>query len=155
MKSEFTVADFMSQNVVVAGYHNKFSEALKFFSIHGMRHLPIVNEKEELVGIVSLKDLIRVIYTETQNNGSFLIDELNTKFHMGDIMTKNPISVSPDMKISDALNLLQEVPFQALPVLLNKKVVGIITNQDFVEMFAKEVNAPRPTFTIENPGFGI
>ncbi len=101
MKSEFTVSDFMSQNVVVAGYHNKFSEALKFFSIHGMRHLPIVNEQEELVGIVSLKDLIRVIYTETQNNGSFLMDELNTKYHMGDLMTKNPITVNPETKISD------------------------------------------------------
>lgn len=155
MKSEFTVSDFMSQNVVVAGYHNKFSEALKFFSIHGMRHLPIVNEQEELVGIVSLKDLIRVIYTETQNNGSIIMDEINTKFHMGDIMTKNPISISPDTKISEALQLLQESPFQALPVVLNKKVVGIITSQDFVEMFSKDVNAPHPTFTIENPGFGI
>ncbi|MDZ4667097.1 MAG: CBS domain-containing protein [bacterium] len=155
MKTEFTVEAFMTRDIIVAGFHNKFSEVLKFFSIHGIRHLPVVNENEELVGIVSLKDLIRIVYTETQHNGSFSLEEVNLKYPMGDLMSKNPLTVSPDTKLTIALKMLQEVPFQALPVIQDNKVVGIITTLDFVEIFSKDLNPPHPFFTIENPGFGI
>jgi len=70
-------------------------------------------------------------------------------------MTEEPIWVNPETTVADALRLLQFGKFQALPVVTEKKVVGMITNKDMVRVFAKDLNPPHTSFSIENPGFGI
>ncbi len=154
MTSDLTVATFMTPKVIIAGIHNKLSEVMHFFATHKIQHLP-VTDNEELVGIVSVTDLMRVLHDELINGKSLNIYELDEKHLLQNFMTPDPITVSTDTKISDALRLLQFKKFQALPVVENGKVVGIITNKDMVEIFSKELNPPHPSFTIENPGFGI
>ncbi len=144
----------MTPKVIVAGMHNKLSEVMHFFATHKIQHLPVTNH-DELVGIVSVTDVMRVLHEDLNNGKSLNKHEMDDLHLLQNFMTPDPITVSPETKISDALRLLQFKKFQALPVVDNGKVVGIITNKDMVEIFSKELNPPHPSFTIENPGFGI
>jgi CBS domain-containing protein len=154
MNNELIVSDYMTRKVVVAGLHNKISELMRFCLTHKIQHLP-VTENELLVGIVSLHDVMRVIHEELLAGNTINEVDIDKKYQLSNIMTADPISISPETKISDALRLLHLGAFQALPVVENEKVVGIITNKDMVDLFALESNPPHPSFTIENPGYGI
>ncbi|MCF8253378.1 MAG: CBS domain-containing protein [Bacteroidia bacterium] len=154
MNTQFTVSDFMSEDVVVAGLHNKLSEVMKFFVTHKIHHLP-VTDKDELVGMVSVTDVVAAFFLELNKGENINISDLDKKYPVNELMTPDPVSVNPDTKLNEALTILREGAFQALPVVENNKVVGIITNKNLISVFAKDVNPPHPTFTIENPGFGI
>lgn len=63
------------------------------------------------------------------------------KFESGIIL--NPMTMSPDQKLADALRVMQENQISGLPIVVNKKLVGILTNRDlrFEENLNKKVSA--------------
>lgn len=154
MKSNFKVSDFMTdQNLVVAAPHNTFSEVLKFFSTHKIQHMPVVKD-DVLLGIISVNDLVHVLGSELAN-GSLDSAALNAKYPVSNFMTIAPITVNPETPLEEAVKLLEKGKFQSLPVTENNKIVGIITNKDFVRILSKDLNPPHNTFQVETPGFGI
>lgn len=154
MKSHFTVGDFMTDKVIVAGLHNKVSEVMRFFATHKIQHLP-VTENDELLGIISLFDVLKLVHEELVSVDCTSMKDIDEKYDMRKLMTEDPIFVELETTVADALRLLEFGKFQALPVVSDKKVVGIITNKDLIKVFAKDVNPPHTSFSIENPGFGI
>ncbi len=47
-----------------------------------------------------------------------------------DIMTKNPITISPDFSVGHTLDIFQKNQVRSLPVISNNKIVGVVTAQD-------------------------
>ena len=54
---------------------------------------------------------------------------------VGDLMTKNPVTVSPDMNIGEAMNLMISNKVRRLPVVKGDKLVGLLSLRDIIELY--------------------
>ena len=97
-----------------------------------IRHLPVV-ENGRLVGLLTDRDIQRcapsrlVPITEEGYNAVF------ADTTVGRIMTREPLSVSPDTTLLTAIGMMQQSRFGCLPVVENDQVVGILTRSDLVD----------------------
>ncbi len=82
--------------------------------------LPVVRD-DELLGIVTDRDLVVRVLAERKNPA-----EVN----VGDIATKAPTTVTPDMRLSEARDLMVEHKVRRLPVVKGNRVVGILSLGD-------------------------
>ena len=121
----------MSQPVIMARYDSPLSELIKTLRKHEIRHLPIVNDRKELIGIVSNRDML--VATNTPAN----LDGQRWASH---IMTPNPISIGKTQSATTAAQLLLQHHIGCLPVLEGNKIIGIVTESDFVRYFAGDKN---------------
>ncbi len=77
------------------------------------------------------------------------------KFELGDIMTKNPVTVTPETSLEDLLKILGDGQFQALPVVEDGKIKGIVTNKDLVRVYDWEKNHTEGVYSNSTPGSGV
>jgi CBS domain-containing protein len=133
MEEKIKVSQLMTKNVVVANLQNKLSQVLQFYTDTNIQHLPVTFDNV-LLGIVSIKDVLKYLSTELKSGNPVSLSELDAKFKLEDIMTKSPVYVHPDDLVEKAIELLSEGKFQALPVVEEGKIVGIVTNKDIVRL---------------------
>lgn len=82
--------------------------------------LPVV-EDGKLVGLVTDRDLVLRVLAER-------MDPMEAK--VGDILTRSPVTVTPDMKLSEARDLMEEHKIRRLPVMKGDELVGILSLGD-------------------------
>jgi CBS domain-containing protein len=80
-----------------------------------------VTEGEKLIGLVTDRDLAVRVLAERQSP---------MDVRLGDILTRTPVSVSPDTHLSKARDLMAEHKVRRLPVVKGEKLVGIISLGD-------------------------
>ncbi|MCH2215647.1 MAG: CBS domain-containing protein [Flavobacteriales bacterium] len=97
------------------------SNLMNWRKIH---HVPVENEEGEVVGIISAGDIIKYYCQQSEED----------HITVNDIMLKNPITVTGDTLVTEALKLMRKNNLGCLPVIKNKKLVGILTELDFVYM---------------------
>jgi CBS domain-containing protein len=67
-------------------------------------------------------------------------DDIDTIFegYVKDVMSKNPVTISPDDSISDAARIMRKNDFNRIPVVdAGGKLVGLIAREDIIAVFAK------------------
>ncbi len=129
----------LTQNVIVANVNNKFSQFFEFFNIYRIHHMP-VTLGHELVGILSTNDMLSFISTNLVLGSPIDLALLDQKFNVYDMMTKRPVTITPGDNIEHAFSILADGKFQALPVVKDKILVGIITNKDLVRLYPSLVS---------------
>lgn len=90
-----------------------------------IRHILVEDDHGHLTGIVSSRNL-RDYFARRGQNGK----DMSVK----DVMTPKPITVSPETTTIDAISLLREKKIGCLPVLDDDKLVGMVTESDFVRV---------------------
>ena len=119
--------------VYTTGPKTKLSEVVKKLVHHQCGSL-LVCEDDQLIGIITERDLLRASATDGQDLDSTAVSEL---------MTDNLVTGTPDDSISQTMGLLTEKRIRHLPILENDKLVGLISIGDVVKaQYAK--------LTIEN-----
>ena len=99
-----------------------------------IRHLVVV-EGDRVTGIVSNRDLRRLIEDPTRTPR--LADPIRR------IMTEDPVTVAPDIPVTEAARLLLERKIGALPVREGDEVVGIFTTSDALEALLTFIDPAR------------
>jgi CBS domain-containing protein len=97
------------------------SNVMNWRKIH---HVPVENEEGEVVGIMSAGDIIKY-YCKHAGDESITVD---------DIMIKNPVTVTGQTEVTEALKIMRRSNLGCLPVVKEKKLIGILTEFDFVYM---------------------
>ncbi len=139
------VRDVMTWNVATVSSDTPIMEARKIMDAHGVRRLPVV-DKGRLVGMVSKERITRTAPSPATSLSVWEINYLLAKMTVKEVMTKDPVTVDPDMSVEAAIALAQKKGVGALPVVDNNKLVGIATTNDF---FYKILN---PVLGISKPG---
>jgi len=119
---KLTVGAIMEKQVQSAEKDTK-AELLASYMMEGFGSVPIVDESNKLVGIVSEFDLLAVL-----RKGKLLQDVV-----AGEILTDNPISVTQDTDIVTLIDVLQNNHLIRVPVVDNMgKLIGIIARRDLL-----------------------
>lgn len=140
MKITSTVRIIMSAKVVCAKSANTLSQVLQLFTELPMRHLPVVDANEKLIGIISSNDIPKLFVQERFKGKAIDLAQLDQDIKITDIMTPNPKTVKIDDSISLAAATLREREFQALPVVNeDNEVVGIVSIKDVLDYYVDYV----------------
>jgi acetoin utilization protein AcuB len=118
------VARRMSRDPIAIAPEASIQEAIELMKEHSIRHLPVVDGEERLVGWVSDTDLRGVFIAS-------MIEELT----VGDVMIADPITISSTDVLEQAALLITKHKIGGMPVLEDGKLVGIITVVDILEAF--------------------
>lgn len=94
-----------------------------------VKEVPVENAAGELVGLMTAGLLVNFLCKSNKEK------KMNSRIR--DFMIKNPVSVSPETSISDALKTMIEGKTSCLTVVDDKKLVGIVTDRHFVKVSAK------------------
>ncbi|WP_210618638.1 CBS and ACT domain-containing protein [Mammaliicoccus lentus] len=125
--------------------NQSIENALELMTQKEIRHLPIVNEKEELLGIISDKDikmaLPSILSDEDPNNSLSL--------SVSKIMRRNVIRCHPLDFVEDIALDFYEMAIGAIPVLRDNKVIGIVTQKDMLNTFLELTGVTIPGSIIE------
>ena len=104
-------------------------DALTLLSEKNIGAIIVVDNNDFPVGIFSERDYARKIILKGKNSKNTLLDE---------VMTKELITVTRDYKIDQCMEIMNEKRIRHLPVLENKKIVGIISIGDVLKIMIKE-----------------
>ena len=104
-------------------------QALILMSEKNIGAIIIVDNNDFPIGIFSERDYARKIILKGKSSKDTLLDE---------VMTKELITVTRDYKIDQCMKIMNEKRIRHLPVLENKKIVGIISIGDVLKIMIKE-----------------
>lgn len=132
------VKDWMTSEVVTITPDTTLPEAHRLMADKHIRRLPVV-ENGHLVGIVTRGDVREAEPSDATSLSIWELNYLLAKLKVSSVMTKNPISTSPETTIAEAAQVMLEHKISGLPAVDNRgKVVGIITESDIFRLVVKE-----------------
>lgn len=135
MKTDL-VKDWMTPNPICATPQMTLPEAHQLMKQHNIRRLPVV-DKGALVGIVTRGDVRGAAPSEATSLSIFELHYLVGRITLDRLMTKEPLTVSPETTIGEAARLMLQRKVSGLPVVGGGQVVGIITESDIFRMLVK------------------
>ena len=147
-----TVADVMSRNPSVVKRETPLKEAIQILAQQRISGLSVVDDAGQLIGIISETDLMwqetgvtppayimfldSVIYLQ---NPATYERELHKALGqtVGEVMSKNPLTISPDKSLREAAKIINDRKVHRLPVLDSQgQVIGILTRGDIIRFMA-------------------
>jgi CBS domain-containing protein len=124
------VRDWMHREPVVVAGDLPIAAAVELLRARQIRHLPVVDERGRLIGIVTDRDLRQVVLdpriVQAPEAAALTLAALTVR----DVMTWGVISVRADSDLRAAARLMRERKIGALPVVDDGRVVGILTETD-------------------------
>jgi len=135
------VVDIMSQDIRTLGRNDKLSIADDIMKQGRIRHMPVLDADGLVCGVLSQRDLFRGVLLRSLGYGSRLEDKLLDSHPVKEAMGKGLHTATPDMLATEAARIMMENKVGCLPVLEDDKLVGIVTESDFVKLFAEDQSA--------------
>ncbi len=124
----FTIEAIMSTNLITVAPSATLAEARTLMHEHRIHHIPVVND-EKMVGLVTLTNVLAA-------TDSFLRDPQHrihaNEIRIQDAMVRDVATVDVNASLRHAALFLEKHKIGCLPVLDGDKLVGIITDTDFV-----------------------
>jgi len=120
------IDDWMSKPVKSVTKNISMRKAIKIMDENNIGVLPVV-ENDKPIGVITERDILRRVLAKEID-----ID----KKTVGDIMTKDPITIEYNASILEATRLMSENNFRRLLVVKKGKLVGIVTAKDVIEVMS-------------------
>jgi len=143
------VGDVMIKKVITVPYDATYSEAARILYKSGISGAPVIDSEKNLVGIISEKDLFKVLfpfydsfykhpenYTDFENREN-KVDEIKDK-KISNFISVKVISVKVDDPIMKAGGLMLAHSYHRLPVIEQGKLKGIVTREEVFEAVLKK-----------------
>ena len=125
----FKLDTIMTTDVITVSPSDPVGKAKLLMQKHRIRHLPVVSRSGDLVGLVTQTDLFAA-------SDSFLREKDDrlpvTEFPVEDIMVTGIATIGQGASLREAALFLEKHHFSCLPVVNGSKLVGIVTDSDFV-----------------------
>jgi len=135
------VREYMSSDVIYANASDGLRQTFYRMLERQIRHMPVLGFKEELVGVVSDRDLRRPDWVDSEENVAHYF-VLDNAVKVDEVMSRQVATVRPEDPIRTALKILIGTRYGALPVVEGKKgdrVVGMISALDLLRAFQDQL----------------
>jgi acetoin utilization protein AcuB len=128
------VKQWMVTEVVTIAPSDTIAAAEKMLQGHKIRRLPVV-EEGVLVGIVSPRDLEKVMPSMLDAEGVSEEEFIAANTEIRTVMTASPITVEPGDTLAEATRIMRRHKIDGLPVIEDHKLVGILSITDILDAF--------------------
>lgn len=123
--SSLLVEEFMTTDLFTVQKDDIVELVANLIDWRRIRYVPVEDDSKHLVGLVTMRTVFReyndIIHQKT--DGSSSVEE---------IMIKNPITIHPEASILEAIEIMDEQQIGCLPVVKNNRLVGVITEQNYM-----------------------
>ena len=99
-----------------------------------IRHLPVLDEDGVVCGVVSQRDLFRGALARALGYGQTAQQKMHSMLLVKEVMSTTVVTIGPHEPLANAARLMLENTVGCLPVLEGEKLVGILTESDFVKL---------------------
>ena len=125
-----TVAEIMTREPYTLGPDDTLASARKLMAEHHIRHIPVLSAEGTLIGVVTQRDILAAGDSRVVNRKG----EAGEKKYvaLSAIMTTPVQTVDENASLRGTAMHLQKNKLGCLPVLRKGKLVGIITDSDFI-----------------------
>lgn len=135
--ARFTVGDLMTDRLYTVRPDNDLATVKDLMVEHRIRHIPVVDPEENLVGLVTHRDLLRHSLIEQAEIPPYVEDVVLEQVQAREVMTTNPDTINADTDIREAAQTMLDNKYGCLPVVEGRRLVGILTESDFVRLMAR------------------
>ena len=125
--SKLLVEECMTTDLFTARKDDLLEFVSNLMDWRSIRYIPIADDRKHLVGLVSMRMVMRE-YSKVVN------DDKADSIELSEFMIKNPITIHPEASIMEAMNIMLEHKIGCLPVVKNSRLVGIITEHNFMDI---------------------
>ena len=129
------VSDLMSEDLFTLNVDDNFVVAEEIMKWRAIRHIPVVDLENRLVGLVTHRDILKTSISSLVEISKLKVQEIYKNIRVGDIMCKEVVYVFPDTLLMEAAAVMVDKKYGCLPVVCDQRLVGIITEADFVYYF--------------------
>jgi acetoin utilization protein AcuB len=135
------IVERMSQPVITIHPDVPVQEAIALMTKEGIRRLPVVDQRGQLIGIVTNLDLLHASPSDATSLSVWELNYLISKITVDEIMSKDVITVAKDLPVEEAARIMADNKIGGLPVLEDHTVIGIITETDLFKIFLELLGA--------------
>ena len=118
------VEEFMTTDLFTVHKNDILEFVAEIMDWKKLRYIPVEDEKANITGLVTSRMLLRSLSNNSTLKGTIVAD----------IMIKDPICIAPEATIHEAMNILKKNKIGCLPVVKNKKLIGIVTENNFLHI---------------------
>ena len=147
------IRDMMTKNPITVDSETLVLDAQKIMKENNIRRLPVV-DKGKLVGMITKHDLLEASPSPATSLSIHELNYLLSKMKVKGIMTKNPLTLTPDTPFEEALRIGQEKKVGSFPIVDKGKVVGIATESDIVRFLTRALGIREEGSRITIEGLG-
>jgi CBS domain-containing membrane protein len=130
----FQVKDIMTEDVFTLRETDSLSAARDLMNLARIRHIPIVNENDAFVGLVTHRDILAAAVSKLADIDSATREEIEASIPVREIMQREVTTTTENISLKEAATILLRGKFGCLPVLRQGKLIGIITEADFLRL---------------------
>ncbi len=146
-------ADVMVTKVITVRLDTPVATIAEVLLANRISAVPVVNNKDVLVGIVSEGDLIHRVEAGTERHRSWWLELLAGKEMLAhefvksharkaaDVMTRPVVSVQPDTPLADVASLLEKHRIKRVPVVTNGKIAGIVSRANLIQALVRDAKS--------------
>jgi CBS domain-containing protein len=156
VRTSRTVADVMTRHPRTAHPGMSLDVVIQTLAKFHLSGLPVVNERSEVIGMVSEFDLMWQESGVTPPPYLMILDSViyfknpltyDRDLHKAlgrtveEVMSSHPITITADKTVADAARVMHDRHIHRIPVVdANRKLIGIITQGDVIQAMAKEIS---------------
>jgi acetoin utilization protein AcuB len=142
------VQDVMQTKLYTVTPETTLPEALRLTGQRGIRHLPVL-EGDQLVGIVSDRDLKRAMASPATGLAAQELAYLLDRLRIGEIMTRTVITIGAMFPVEAAARLMVQEKIGALPVTDGGRLIGLVTETDVLRLFVRAMGVGEPSSRLD------
>jgi acetoin utilization protein AcuB len=118
-------------------------EAQRLMQDHNIRHVPVVTENQNLVGLLTRETLLQAIPWSAASLSALETQFILSKITAGRVMLRDVITVTEDVAVEEAARIMVDQKIGCLPVLRAGALVGVITDIDLLSTSMEMLGARR------------
>ncbi len=126
--SSLLVEEFMTTDIFTGNKDDLPEFIADVMAWRAVRYMPIENKDGELIGLITMRALLKY-FSDNKRSG-----QTDAQITINDLMVKNPTTISPEATIVEAMEILHTSNTGCIPVVTNKKLVGVITEGNFINI---------------------
>ena len=127
-----SVEEFMTSELCTMSETDSVNDARKVMTERHIRHIPITDDVNRLIGLVTQRDILAATVPESEGREYKISNTGEADTGLSDIMNKNVSVVDKTDTLRTAAMYMQSNKYGCLPVVSNGRLVGIITDSDFI-----------------------
>jgi acetoin utilization protein AcuB len=138
------VKDQMTPNPLTVTPDTPITEAQEKMQQHNIRHLPVVDENLQVVGLLNRETMLQAMPWSAEHLSTFETQYILSKVKAKNVMLRDVITITEDIGVEEAARIMVDHKFRCLSVVRDGILVGIITDIDLLSVTIEMLGARLP-----------